>query len=261
MSETGYIILRDVPKNEARVDLAVYSIKGGFRGFQGLPAGAHYASVRRLADGEQAGFWCYVQPGEVVVKVLGYPVEVFEEADEDVRENFTGLAKSGAMGAVLLSWMTEYNVLHWRALTSAITPENFPPTIHAGDDPSSGSKRFDQALATHGGDGMALLAEFQFALASALVGHDSEAAVARWRHLTQALYHAGEFGIEEAPEMFPPLVDTLIACFKVLPPEMRAPDSFVRFGANYLAEDLQDMDDPALQEKGRALEAVLDELG
>ena len=35
----GYIILRDIPKYNAQLDLSIYEIKGGFRGFAEIPPG------------------------------------------------------------------------------------------------------------------------------------------------------------------------------------------------------------------------------
>ncbi|MHA1684395.1 MAG: hypothetical protein ACTSUE_25890, partial [Promethearchaeota archaeon] len=41
----GYIILRDIPKKEVQLDLALYKIQGGFRGFALVPPGLHFVKV------------------------------------------------------------------------------------------------------------------------------------------------------------------------------------------------------------------------
>jgi hypothetical protein len=74
-TEYGFIILRDVPKEEARIDVFFSEIQGGFRGFQLVPAGVHYVSVQ--VEGTHKGFWCYLQPNEAIVKVFNSSVQQF----------------------------------------------------------------------------------------------------------------------------------------------------------------------------------------
>jgi len=65
----GYIVLRDIPKQQAQIDTVIFPIKGGFRGFQLVPAGPHYVSVTGYR-GDRYSFWCYLRADDVIVKVL-----------------------------------------------------------------------------------------------------------------------------------------------------------------------------------------------
>ncbi|MGC9778693.1 MAG: hypothetical protein HZR80_05575 [Candidatus Heimdallarchaeota archaeon] len=51
----GYIILRDIPKEEAQLDFSIFEIKGGFRGYAEVEPGIHYVSVKD-GDNMSEGF-------------------------------------------------------------------------------------------------------------------------------------------------------------------------------------------------------------
>lgn len=267
---SGYIILRDIPKQEARLDLARYPIQGGFRGFQAVPAGVHYVSV--LADGEPVGFWCHLTTGEALVRRFDETQGTFVEDDPATTAQYQQLATSGAMNAALQR-ADPQSAAAWQRLTTHIGPHPFPPALHEespmqppeGLEPdalaawmgSQHKSRFEQALAGHGGQPEALLAEFQFAFARWLADQEDKSALARWRHLLQAIYNAGERGIEQAPTLFPPLIKTLQAQLDLLPDSYLAPGTFITQGAGYLAEDLIDVEIDGLTEVGHHWAAYL----
>lgn len=254
MSLFGAIVLRDVPKKEARIDLVRYPIRGGFRGF-GLvpPAMWHYVSVE--ADGKQVGFWCYLRPQQVVVKVYE-PSSGFEEADADMEAQYRGLALSGSMGAALIGY-PQARLTAWLGLVNKIGEEGFPPQLPQ-EEAGPGS-RFDKILLdTHKGDGESLLAELQYAFLRWLVsidgGTEDAAAFRRWRHLVLSAYNAGEFRIRESGKLFPEIVDVLVRQYDALPEAWFRGDSFLASPqAGYMSEDMIDTGVPEHVEKGKTL--------
>jgi hypothetical protein len=247
----GAIVLRDVPKQRARIDLWTYEIKGGFRGYQNVMPGVHYVSV--LADGEHVGFWCSLQPQSAVVRV--FSEGGFREDTPESEAQFSRMALGGAMNHALLPYKID-QFPEWLSLTRHIGINDPLPALHA-DDQGTGT-RFDKAfLATHGGNVTALLAEFQFAFLRWFVDPGDEAALARWRHLLLAAYDAGEDRIRSQPDLFESLVTAIMAQFKYLPDTFFAEGSFVTMTAGHLVEDMIDTDIPNLVEKARAFQARL----
>jgi len=249
----GAIVLRDVPKKEARIDLVRFAIKGGFRGFSQVPPAAwHYVSVE--AGGHQVGFWCRLEPGEVVVKVFD-PQAGFQEAEADLAAQYQDLALSGSMGAALITYPAA-RFGPWFGLVNKIGPQPFPPPLHPEEE-GPGS-RFDKILRdTHGGDGHSLLAELQYAFLSWVVSLDGqaedEAAFSRWKHIVLSAYNAGEDRIGQAGDLFPNLVDILMRQYDLLPDDWFGGDSFLACGqAGYMSEDMIDTGLPAHEEQGRA---------
>jgi hypothetical protein len=274
-TEYGFIILRDVPKEEARIDVFFSEIEGGFRGFQLVPAGVHYVSVQ--VEGTHKGFWCYLQPNEAIVKVFNSSVQQFEDDEPENTAHYQQLALAGAMGQVLIPYEQDSGKI-WEQLTNYISSRDFPPPLHQEESinpPDNLSSeelsewmqkpkksRFEQALFdTHGGDTMAFLAELQFAFIRWFIDNEDIEALNRWRHLLQAIYNAGERGIAKAPDLFPNLIDLLVLQFDYLEDEMFTPNSFVVYGAEYLAEDMIDSDIEEVVEKGREFENYLEERG
>ncbi|MBA3530503.1 MAG: AAR2 pre-mRNA splicing protein, partial [Ardenticatenales bacterium] len=124
---TSYIILRDIPKEEARLDLASYPIEGGFRGFQQVLSGAHYVGVR---SGEAyKGFWCYLPSNSALVRRFDYEKDDFENDDPESEAQFQQMALTGAMNRAL-ALAHPLSALTWMDLTDHIGPESFPPTLH-----------------------------------------------------------------------------------------------------------------------------------
>jgi hypothetical protein len=248
----GAIVLRDIPKEETRIDLTRYPIQGGFRGFSGVPPKLwHYVSVK-VRD-HHVGFWCYHAPQQAVVKVFDYETG-FEDADPGTQAQYSRLALSGAMGPALIPYPINH-LSSWITLVQHIPAADSLPRVHA-EDAGAGS-RFDKALlGTHGGDGKSLLGEFQTAFVRWLVSMDTaaqdEAAFARWRHLVLSAYNAGESRIGESGDLFPQLVDLLLRQFDLLPNDWFGPDSFLASSqASYMAEDMIDTGVEEIAEKGQ----------
>lgn len=247
----GAIILRDIPKEEVRIDLSRHPIQGGFRGFRTVPVGLHYVSVK---SGEHhTGFWCWMRPKQAIVKIFDYE-KGFLDADPGSATHYTNLALSGAMDHALIQYPHE-KFGPWYGLIHHIDPTEFPPRIHS-EDAGEGS-RLDKVLQnTHQGDYVLLLAEFQFAFARWLVSLDTattdDAAHERWRHLLLAAYNAGEDRIRESGALFPDLVDALLQQFPLLPDEWFEPATFLTAQAGYLSEDMIDTEVDEIAAKGRA---------
>lgn len=268
----SYIILRDIPREEARLDMSIYEIKGGFRGFAMVPAGPHYVAVR---DSEKyKSFWCYVNENQAVVKILDYESGEFTD-DTENGEQFRQMAVSGAMNHALIQYAKEsYPV--WKKLTMHITRDNFPPELHKEKPPPdpdplspdyeeqimNRKTRYEQAFSgTHEGNIESFLSEFEFSFLRWFVDNADTAAFERWRHLVQGLYGAGERRIEKTPGLFISLVDVIITQMDLLPDDFFTPDSFLAHRAPYLAEDMMDSDSDEVEEKGRLFSAYLEKRG
>ncbi len=78
----GYIILRDIPKQVVQLDLLYFPIKGGFRGFCEVNSGPHYVSIE-VDDEMHEGFWCWVKPGEAIIKVYDPENNIFKNDEEN----------------------------------------------------------------------------------------------------------------------------------------------------------------------------------
>lgn len=253
----GAIVLRDIPKEEVRIDLARVQIQGGFRGFSVVPADMwHYVSVK---DGPRySGFWCRLEPDSAVVKRYDGQGG-FEDADPETREHYRQLALGGAMGGALARYPA-HMLADWSALVRHLPARGFPPALHSREQ-GAGS-RLEQALqGTHAGDTRALLAEFAWAFLawyfSVCEDRADEQAQARWRHLLLACYNAGEERIRAAGDMFAGLADTLMAQMSLLPDAWFAPDSFLVAQAGFLTEDMRDSGLEPLAARAAALEAYL----
>lgn len=247
----GAIILRDAPKQEARLDLVLYPIEGGFRGFRLTPPGLHYASI--LTAVGHSGFWCVVEPDTAVVRRFDPEINQFVNDAPETEAHFQQLALAGSMDAVLLPY-AHAQFANWWRLVNHIDTGSFPPTI--GSYSGSGS-RFEEAIAQHHGRIESFLAEMQFTFVSWLLSQPhapDETAFARWRHLLLACYNAGEGAIRSHPDLFSHLVSLLPAQFSHLPDNWFTPDSFLLAQADYLAEDLldsgQEQNLPALSAAG-----------
>lgn len=246
------IILRDIPKEEVRIDLYRQNIQGGFRGFYAdFPLmGWHYVSVK--VDEFHVGFWCRLAMGEAVVRVFD-TTEGFVEDEPETAQHYAQLALSGAMNQSLVAY-PDHLYAPWFGLVSYLDSENFPPQLHS-QEVGAGS-RFDQALqGTHGGNTQAFLAEFQYAFVSWLISLDAatenEAAFERWQHLLLSIYNAGEDRIRQAGKLFASLVGLLIRQFNLLPQDWFEAGSFLVEQANYMVEDMIDTEVEELVKQGR----------
>jgi hypothetical protein len=271
----GYIILRDIPKEEAQLDLSIYEIKGGFRGFANVEPGLHYVSVK-VDERMHEGFWCFLKPSGVVVKIYDYEKTQFIDDSPENTKHYSELALSGAMNKALIPVMLRNMEmsLKWKELTSYIDEKNYPislnsetPMIPPGNlSPEELSdwfitkqkSRFEQAYYdTHGGNKESFLAELQFAFVCSLVRKEDEEALERWLHLLQSIYNAGERSIDEASKLFLPLIDVLIPQFKLLPDDFFESKSQVVFNVEHLIEDMIDTDIDELAKKAKELSVYL----
>lgn len=269
-----YIILRDVPKEKAQIDADIYEIEGGFRGFKKVIPGFHYVGVQ--VEQIYQGFWCCLQPNQVLVKVFNHTLHQFEDDEPETTIHYQKLALAGAMDRVLIAYKHDSWKI-WEKLTNHIDCGIFHPILHqeksnyaavniSSEQPNDlllkQQSRFEQALFnTHSGDPEAFLSEFQFAFVRWYTNIEDLEALNRWRYLLQAIYNAGESGIAKAPELFSSLIDTLLVQLDCLPEDMFIPNSFVTSQARYLAEDMIDSDIEGIVEKGREFEAYLEKRG
>jgi hypothetical protein len=260
------IILRDVPKEKARIDADTYEIEGGFRGFTKVMPGLHYVGVQ--VDETYQGFWSYLEPNEVLVKVFNHASQQFEDDEPETKAHYQRLALAGAMDQVLIPY-NYYSWEIWDKLTNYINSHVFSQLI---SDTSSNivadnsgnlllgqqQSRFEQILFNkHNGDIATFLGEFQFAFVRWYINIENVDALSHWRYLLQAVYNAGESGIAKAPELFTCLIDILLAQFDCLPEDMFTSESFITAQSSYLAEDMIDSDIDGVVEKGQHFEAYL----
>ncbi|MFX1452367.1 MAG: AAR2 pre-mRNA splicing protein [Promethearchaeota archaeon] len=275
----GYIILRDIPKKAAQLDLSIYDIKGGFRGFAEVPPGIHYVSVE-VDEKMHEGFWCYLEPSTVVVKIYDYENDVFENDSSESEEQYSNMALSGAMNRALIPVMQRNAKMttEWLKLISYISKDNFPVSLNKETpmevpenlSPEEMSEyflkehksRFEQAFYdTHDGKKESFLAELQFAFVRSIVRKADDEALERWLHLLQAIYNAGERNIDSEPELFPLIIDILITQFKILPDNMFTSDSRVVSRVQYLIEDMIDTDIDNVKEKAQEFAEYLKSRG
>jgi hypothetical protein len=264
------IILRDIPKEKAQIDTDVYEIKGGFRGFKKVIPGLHYVGVK--VDEINKGFWSYLEPNEVLVKVFNHTYQQFENDEPETKAHYQKLALGGAMDQVLIPYNHDSWEV-WEKLINHINPRVFPLILNDAvvnipfDNPSDllleqRQSRFEQTLFNkHGGDTEAFLSELQFAFVRWYINIKDTEALDCWNYLLQAIYNAGEPGIAKAPQLFFALIDILLVQFDCLPQDMLIPDSFVIAQAKYLAEDMIDSDIEGIVEKGQKFGAYLQKRG
>ncbi|MGF1503949.1 MAG: hypothetical protein ACFB51_02260 [Anaerolineae bacterium] len=249
----GSIVMRDVPKQEARIDLFSGPIQGGFRGFSLVPTGAHYVSVKYQAS--HRGAWCYVEDGSAAV------LHFNEESAELVLvedEEFRQLAASGAMSAALLPYPAEI-APRWRQQTSHIRPQDVDDfQVRPPQASSAGASRFDAALAELGEAG--LLADFQLSYLTFALEPAPKEAFQRWASLLQSAYNAGEHRIAANSNFFAAFVDILIAQFGMISDDLLMAQTVTGY-ANYLIEDMEDTGIAELENKAAELKAYLRERG
>lgn len=267
----GYIILRDVSKEEVQLDFSIFEIQGGFRGFAQVPPGPHYVAIKDRGQME-GGFWCFVESSSVVVKIYDYQEKRFER-DLENEEHYSSLALSGTMNRALIPVMIRDGKAQalWQGLVSHVKKEGFPPTLHE-EEPMSPplelspeqlsdwyetkfKSRFEQAfLESHQGNVSRFLAEFQFAFVRLLLDQRDQEAFERWRNLLQAIYGAGEQMMVKESKLFTYIVDSIINQFNLLSRDYFQKDSFVIHEMDYFMEDLRDTGNQALIAKATELE-------
>ncbi len=258
-----------------QLDLTLFEIQGGFRGFALVPPGAHHVMVKDQ-DKMVAGTWIYAPLNDAVIRVYDAASCQFVPDTPENDSQYRQLAIGGAMNKNLIAVMLqdEDYATRWEQIVQHIKADAFPPRLYTElpmEPPTSAEgpvleafysttfkSRIDQAfLGTHQGKVASFLAEFEFAFASALVDPDNNLAGMRWRYLLQAIYHAGDRFMTSYPDLFAPLIDLIIAQLQFLGSSAFEPQSATSFDAQYLAEDLVDTGIAALVEKGREFERFL----
>ena len=275
----GYIILRDIPKQLVQLDLLYFPIKGGFRGFYEVSPGPHYVSVE-VNDEMHEGFWCWMKPGEATIKVYDYEGNIFKDDEPENEAHFKQLATSGAMNHVLIP-VTLNNfksVSHWKKLTKDIRSENFPPAIHQEvpmvlpqdinpDEisnwyTSNFKSRFEQAFNdTHRKNTTSFLEELEYAFLKYIVRQSDEIALDRWMNLIQAVYNAGERGVESTPDLFIKFVSVMKHQFNLLQDDVLQPNTRLIAGVEKIIEDMYDVGTVKLKEYAHAFETYLIDRG
>jgi len=275
----GYIILRDIPKQLVQLDLLNFPIKGGFRGFSEVTPGPHYVSIE-VNDEMHEGFWCWVHPGEAIIKVYNYESDTFKDDEPENEAHFKKLATSRAMNHVLIPYSLNNvkSVSLWKKLTKNIRLDNFPPPLHQEvpmllpldinpDEISDWytdkfKSRFEQAFNdTHKKDAHAFLEEFEYAFLKYIVCQRDEKALDRWMNLIQAIYNAGERSVEAAPELFINFVDVVKHQFDLLNIEVLQSNTKLITGVERIIEDMRDVGTERLKKYSRTLEIYLRKRG
>ena len=271
----GYIILRDIPKRLVQLDLLQFPIRGGFRGFSEVSPGPHYVSVEVNNDMHK-GFWCWVEPGEAIIKVYDYENDIFKNDELKNEAHFKKLALSGAMNHVLIP-ITLNNfksVSLWKKLTRNINSNNFPPILHnevpmtlpLNINPNDVSdwyintfkSRFEQAFNdTHTNNTQAFLEEFEFSFLKYMVHQSNENALERWMDLLQAVYNAGERSVEASPDLFIYFVNVVQYQFDLLKKEDLQPNTRIIVGVERIIEDMKDVGTSNLIKYAQAFETYL----
>lgn len=275
----GYIILRDIPKHLVQLDLLYFPIKGGFRGFSDVSPGPHYVSIE-VNDDMHEGFWCCVNPDEAIIKVYDYKTNTFKDDTPENEAHFKKLATSRAMNHALIP-VTLNNfksVSQWKKLTKDIRSDNFPPALHQEvpmvlpldinpDEISDWfiskfKSRFEQAFNdTHRKNIVSFLEEFEYAFLKYIVRQIDEIALDRWMNLIQAVYNAGEKGVESAPDLFINFVYIVKHQFDLLKTEDLQPNTKLLAGVDKVIEDMYDVGNVRLKEHAHDFEIYLTDRG
>lgn len=250
------IILRDIPKQSAQLDLMVHQIQGGFRGFRDVPVGLHYVAIPN--SNGWSDFWCYLQPDTVVVKKWDSDLEQLLSDNSEEAAHYIQLAEQHAMDAALQPCIEDQE-RGWRSLTQYIsspisTLQSLPNSLQEATDKS----RFEHIfLDHHRGNVAPFLEDFQFAFLTwfmAMYHGPNEAASQRWFQLLNAVYNAGEHQISQHSHLFDRLVDVLLAQFAQLPSQWFGSESIICTQLDYLIEDMSDTENTALQGQAQALQ-------
>jgi len=251
------LVLRDVPKAKAQIDLLEYPLKGGFRGFDTMPTGFHAVAIQ-AGEGFTPPVWFFTQPRQAVVLRYSDETRALEPDSPENTSQYTQLALSGAMSHALYPYVpTLWDT--WSALTGYIVASI--PALHS-ETLADGQSRFSRAFVeTHAGQIPSFLAEFQYSFIRWWVhlslGQEDDEARNRWVHLLNALYNAGERTLRDYQALFVAVVPVLLKQLERLPETAFAPHSAFTGHAGYLAEDLMDTEEPALVSLGTELRNFL----
>ncbi len=274
----GYIILIDIPKEEVQLDVTIYEIKGGFRGFSEVKPGIHYVTVK---DNEQMvdGFWCKVRANDAVIKRYDYQSKSFVNYEVKEHFDYKDMALSGAMDHVLIPVMSSSHHLAqvWSDLTSYLKHDFYPISLNHEEPmtpPTNGTpeeleewylttfkSRFDQAFYdTHNSDIDSFFEELQFSFISYMLFSDVEA-IDRYMHLLQAVYNAGERNVITTPDFFNGFLDIIRVHFNQIADEDFTPDRKYLTNIGNLLDDMEDSEIVPLIDKAKEFREYLNTRG
>jgi hypothetical protein len=240
------------------LDLMIFPVEGGFRGFQKVPPGYHRITVAAVGDSIQADV-LLADDDAVAVLILADDdtlVPDTENADE-----YSDLARTGAMNRTLIDAQATHPdaVVAWQTATSALDRPLAAIPLDPPVPASADSNRFARFWAAHGEDADAALREVQAAFVGMAINHD-DTAQERFAALLQAHYNAGEERISAAAAYFVRFAATLTALASSLAPKLFAADSPGGERLDYLITDLRDAgaatNNPTLQQAADALAAA-----
>jgi len=102
---TAFLVLRDIPKVRAFCDGVAVELRGGFRGFRGIPAGEHVVLVETYA-GALVGARFFVHPGGCIVLRFDHDDEQLVP-DVEWGPDYVSKAVRGVMDSCLFDWPAE----------------------------------------------------------------------------------------------------------------------------------------------------------
>lgn len=232
------IILRDIPKYQVQLDHLLFTVEGGFRGFQQVPAGFHI--IRVFSEDEPTPLEVEMilsNPSSVIVFIAEDGALVKDTSEEG--KEFEEMASQGLMNPALINVVTRHfsHMSDWQALTSAIDkPIVSLPTFEWKE---SSSSRFDQFWLENQKNDHTALRTLQVAFVQAAVYH-KPGAEQQLRTLLQAHNHAGEKGIKSASTYFPQYAAWLLLIKPFFPLFFQKQGAAYE-GLTYLIEDLRDV--------------------
>lgn len=239
------LILLDWPTEAVQLDLTVYSLPLGFRGFQAVTAGLHW--LQPLPAPDFAGIWLFLLPHEVWVRRFDRAHQTWSPLPPEQAVQHQTWARSGKNRFFLLPVETQPAGL-WTNLTCHITevpllqsapPEPIPTTTQA----------FVQLLEyTHEHCYDSFLSEVQFAFLKSRLQADRAASL-RWVYLVNSLYQAGAEAIATHATFFAQTLDVLLLQFSQLPAAALAPNTAVTAHCDRFLADLNAAAVPELAPK------------
>jgi hypothetical protein len=239
------VILLDLPAPAVQLDLTVYSLPLGFRGFQAVTAGLHF--LQPLPAQDFAGLWLFLLPHEVWVRRFDRAHKTWSPLSPELAVQYQTWARSGNNRFFLLPVETQQAEL-WTNLTCHITevpllqpapPEPIPTTTQA----------FVQLLEhTYEQCYDSFLNEVQFAFLQSRLQADRAASL-RWVYLVNSLYHAGVEAIATHAPFFAQALDVLRLQFSQLPAAALAPNTAVTAHCDRFLADLSAAAEPELAPK------------
>ena len=262
----AYIILRNIPKYQVRIDFISTPLPDDFLGFQEVPKGLHYINVK--TKNNYLGFWCYVKSDQVVVKTLMPKTQKFEDSDPVSTSRYQELLSVG----LLKDCMIPYDHKKWGSwglLTCDIDERYFPVTLHTSQPSLSPSQpsQLDwekEVFETHKGNSYSFMSEFQFAFICWYVSNlDSPttdvAAFNRWSYLVEATCNADIASLAKARELVNIIADDLISQFDSLDDSLLPANDPLVNAARLLQEKMLNGEIPYLLSQGRKLKKYLEQ--